>query len=305
MMVSWQTRAFETLVRVIGLKRNLARIGDLIDDDDRLRTHLRRLRRFDQKSPPRSILRSWQHDKTEVDGFDLHMLSREAHQGERLILYLHGGGYLVGPSRAEWSLIARVAHEARADFAVLDYPKAPEHETTTTIGVALHAFQALAERVGAENLALFGTSAGGGLALVVMARLRDDSRGQPELAVLLSPAVDLSLEEEDVSALEAGDAILTTSFARAAGALYAGELSVTHPDVSPTYGDLHGLGPLHVFVGSREILLPSTETFVERAAAAGVDVHLTVEEGQQHAWPTAPTPEGTRTMRQMAELIAG
>lgn len=58
-------------------------------------------------------------------------------------------------------------------------------------------------------------------------------------------------------------------------------------------------------MGGAEILLPSTETFVARAGAAGIDVHLIIEEDQQHAWPTAPTPEGARTIQQMAEAITG
>lgn len=303
-MVSRRTRLFEALIRAVALKRRLARIEKLSDDPDRLGRHLRTLRRFDRKAPPRSIRRSWHHEQLAVEGFGLHLLTRAGNDANSLILYLHGGGYLLGPSAAEWSMLAKVAAAAKTNFALFDYPKAPEHATSETIRLTAQAFLLLTDRHGHADVTLFGTSAGGGLALVLMTHLRDHGRPQPGRAILLSPAVDLSLPE-DTSALEAGDAILAPAFVRTAGALYGPGLGLTHPDVSPTYADLQRLAPLHVFVGGAEILLPSTETFVARAGAAGIDVHLTIEEDQQHAWPTAPTPEGARTIQQMAEAITG
>jgi len=97
--------------------------------------------------------------------------------------------------------------------------------------------------------------------------------------------------------------LLSVGFAYGAGKLYGGELGLRHPHVSPTFGELSGLAPMHVFAATKEILYPGLETFVHRVNDAGGEAHLIVGEGQQHTWPTAPTPEGRRALRQIVEII--
>ena len=120
--------------------------------------------------------------------------------------------------------------------------------------------------------------------------------------MLISPGVDIALEH-DVSHLEKSDVLLSADFARGVGKLYSGDLGLRHPQVSPTFGNLAGLPPMHVFAGTKEILFPGLKRFVQRVEEGGGEAHLIVGEGRQHTWPTAPTPEGRRALRQIVEII--
>ncbi len=300
-MTTLTTRAANRLVLLIGVKRRLAALAEATDLGERDR-FLAKIRRTDRPEPPWRLRRMWTHSPIDVGGFPMHLLARREAASERVILYLHGGGYMFGPFGTEWAASSRVAKGAGCDLAVLVYPKAPEYEAPQSIEVVLSAYDELERRYGPGNIAVVGTSAGGGLALAMMVRLRDASRRMPELAVLWSPGVDMTLRA-DVSHLEADDVLLTVAHVRMAGGLFAGDLGASHPDVSPTFGDLSGLPPLHVFAGTAEILYPSLETFVQKANDAGTTAHLIVGEGQQHTWPAAPTPEGRRALRQTVGII--
>jgi len=301
-MVSIQTKVLEQVVRLVGVKRRLARVAAVTGDPDKLAKLVKSLRRPDLLKPPRRMRRSWVHERVEIEGWPLHLLTKPDGPSRRVILYLHGGGYMFGPALFEWLAAGSMAESAGCDLAMFVYPKAPEYQAPFTVAVTLRAFAEVADRYGAADVVVVGTSAGGGLAVVTMTELRDRGLLQPSLAVLISPGVDVAIEA-DVSHLEKGDVLLSVGFTRGAGTLYAGALGLRHPHVSPAFGDLAGLAPMHVLAGTKEILYPGLETFVGRVSDAGGEAHLIVGEGQQHTWPTAPTPEGRRALRQIVEII--
>lgn len=301
-MPRMSTTVANQLVKALGIKRRLEEAAAVDDDPTELASAVAKLRKTDRPHPTRRLLRHWSHDVVDVTGFPLHvMTSREGRRG-RMIYYLHGGGYMFGPFPTDWASCHRVAGSANCDFAVLVYPKAPEHSAPETVRVALDAYSRLEDKYGAANIVFMGTSAGGGLALALMAELRDAGRPQPAAGVLISPGVDMTLIEP-IEQLVAGDVLLSPAHVRSAGRLYAGDLGPEHPLVSPTFGDLTGLPRLQVLVGTSEILYPSISTFVERARQSGVDVELVVGEGQQHTWPLAPMPDGRDALRRIAEFI--
>lgn len=301
-VASLQTVLFERLVRVLGVKRRLQRIADSASDRDELQRLVDKERRWGQPRPPPRVIRGRHHEEIDIDGFALHLLTNEDAGHRRVILFLHGGGYMFGPFRTEWSMMNEIASATACDLALLDYPKAPEHHVSLTVDVTRRAYDVIVSRYGAANTALVGSSAGGALAVVIMTVLRDANLSQPRRVVLVSPGMDMTLSD-DFARLEDGDLLLTADYVRTAGELYADPHQPIHPHVSPMFANLEGLAPLHVFVGSREILLPGVETFARRAAESGTDVHLIIGEGQQHTWPTAPTPEGREAVRQMIEII--
>ena len=302
-MASLRTVVFKSLVRALRLKHRLRRVVEVVDDPDELRRVLGKWRKWDQSQPPGKLKRRWSHESIDVEGFNLHVLTQTAQRNRRMILYLHGGAYMVGPFRAEWFMMDKIASGTGCDFAVLDYPKAPEHHAPVTIDVVTNAYDFLADTYGASSLILAGTSAGGGLAVALMSDLRDAGRLQPQFAVLLSPFVDLTLSAANADQ-EHLDILLTSDYVRAAGELYAASLPPDDPRVSPTFGDLSGLAPLFVFAGTDEILLPDIQLFSQRATDAGTEVHLILGQGEQHTWPTVPTPEGRQAVQQIVDIIA-
>ncbi len=301
-MPSFAARAAKQLVKATGVKRRLDRVAEAEHDPAEVARLVRKLRRFDRKAPPRRLRRRWNVETVDVEGHALHVLASRAGHSSRIILYLHGGAYMFGPFGTDWAACHRVASTTGCDFAVFDYPKVPEHEAPQTIAATMSAYDTLVGRYGAAHVILMGTSAGGALALAIMARLRDSGREQPAKAILISPGVDMTLADP-LGDLERHDALLSVAHVRSAGRMYAGDLGAQHPTVSPLFADLSGLPSLWVFAGTWEILYPSLRTFVDKAKEAGTEATLIVGEDQQHTWPLAPVPEGRTSLREIAEII--
>jgi acetyl esterase/lipase len=245
-----------------------------------------------------------EYEVVEVEGHELHLFRNPRRLDGRLILYLHGGGYMFGPFPPEWKMAWSIAADTESDLAVFLYPRTPEHQAEHTVEVTLTAYQALLDRIGVDSVVLVGTSAGGGLGVVLMVEAAKRDMQLPSVAVLVSPAVDMTLRD-GFGSIADGDVVLSSDYVRLAGLLYAGDLATDHPWVSPTNGNLEGLPPLQVFAGSREILSPSIENFVDRVRAAGSSPALIFGEGQQHTWPTLSTPEGQQALDAMTSFIVG
>ena len=292
------------LVQAIGLKRRLRALADLEGDPAALQKGVGKLRRTDRRRPPWTIRRRWDTTRLDGDGNDLFVMSKQGAPASRVLMYLHGGGYMFGPFATEWAAMGRVAAGTGCDFAMFMYPRAPEHGAQTTLDATVAAYEMLVARYGAGNVLVVGTSAGGGLAVALMTSLRDSGRPLPSCAVLLSPGVDMTLQS-DVAALEPGDVMLPVAHVRSAGRIYARDLGPGHPIVSPINADLAGLPPLHLFVADSEILRPSLESFAERARSAGTETHVVLGEDAQHTWPIAPTPDGRIALDRIKEIVGG
>ncbi len=277
------------------------------DDRDELVALARQRRRFDAQQPPKILRRRWNHSEHPFGQHAIHLLSsKEAPgptDGRPLLLYLHGGGYVFGPTAIEWLTVARIARLVGADLAVWDYPKAPEWTADQTVPATRDAWDALADRYGAENIAIVGLAAGAGLAMSLLLHRRGLGLAQPAGAILCSPWLDLTLSHPDIPSLANGDVVLPVSGLRRDGELYAGSFALDHPLVSPRFSEFHGLPPLYFIVGEHEILLPDAREVVEAISTAGGAARLDVEPRGQHAGVILPTPEGTRARRQMVAFV--
>jgi monoterpene epsilon-lactone hydrolase len=203
--------------------------------------------------------------------------------GAPTILYLHGGAYIACSPGTHRELAARIAHTSGARCVVPDYRLAPQHPFPAAIDDAVAVYRALLE-AGADPRTIFiaGDSAGGGLSIATMLSLRDQGAPLPRGAVLLSPWVDLAGTGETMSTNRdfdylSGDTLIVAK-------LYAGDVDLAHPLVSPVYADLAGLPPMLVQTGDAELLFSENQTFVERAREAGVHVTHEIEPGMVHVY---------------------
>jgi len=226
--------------------------------------------------------------------------------GARVVLYLHGGGYSLGSARSHRSLGKRIAYAARARVVLPDYRLAPEHVFPAALDDAVAAYRALLE-AGApcERIAVAGESAGAGLALALLVSLRDAGTPLPACGVLLSPFADLACSGASYARLAEADPIVSREMGVSMGRAYVGDGDPGHPLASPVRAALHGLPPLLVQVGSREVVLDDARAIARRAREAGVRVELEEWPGMVHAWHlfASALEDGRRAIEALCAFI--
>ena len=204
---------------------------------------------------------------------------------QRVVLYMHGGAYVIGSARSFARLAAEVAIAAGVCCFSLDYRLAPEHPFPAAVDDAMAAYNGLLQRgFQPAQVAFAGDSAGGGLTIATLLACRDHGLAMPACAVVLSPWLDLTLTGDSMQRCVDSDLVLTAPRLAARAKLYLGSTSNRHPLASPLFGDLTGLPPLLMHASSAELLCDDAVRFAARAAAAGVRVTLDIWPGMPHDW---------------------
>ena len=203
----------------------------------------------------------------------------------RVVLYLHGGGYVIGSPRSHRHLAAANAGAAAANALLLDYRLAPEHPYPAAVEDATAAYRwLLAQGIAPGSVVIAGDSAGGGLTVATLLALREARVPLPAAGVCISPWVDLTCSGGSYVTKAAADPIVGRAGVEQMARAYLGSTAPREPLASPLFADLRGLPPLLIHVGSEEVLLDDSVQLAERARAAGVDTTLEVYERMIHVW---------------------
>lgn len=226
-------------------------------------------------------------------------------RGDRVVLYLHGGGYVIGSLNTHRSLVARIARDAQARCFSLDYRLAPENPYPAAVEDAVAAYRGLvASGTPPARIVVAGDSAGGGLTLATLLSLRDAGDELPSAGVCLSPWTDLEGTGGSCTDPEIHDPMVNLPGLQQMGALYAGE-RIREPLASPLYADFAGLPPLYLQVGTREMLLDDSLRVADKARAAGVPVLLEKGTGLIHVWAMFgdDVPEAADAVRNIGAFV--
>jgi len=203
----------------------------------------------------------------------------------RVVLYLHGGGYVIGSPRSHRHLAAAVAAAGQASALLLDYRLAPEHPYPAAVDDATAAYRWLLDQgIAPGHIVIGGDSAGGGLTMATLLALREARLPLPAGGVCISPWVDLTFSGASYRTRAAVDPIVTRPGIDEMARAYLGATAARAPLASPLFADLRGLPPLLIHVGSDEVLLDDAVQLADRAKAAGVDATLEVWDRMVHVW---------------------
>jgi len=225
---------------------------------------------------------------------------------DRAVLYLHGGGYVVGSINTHRELAARLSRAARARVLVIDYRLAPEHPYPAAVEDATAAYRwLLAAGTPPQHIVIAGDSAGGGLTVATLVALRDAALPLPAAGVCLSPWVDLEGSGESMTTKAAVDPLVDRERVRKTAAYYLAGQDPRTPLAAPLYANLSGLPPLLIQVGTAETLLDDSTRLAERARKAGVNVTLEPWEDMVHVWQVfaAILPEGQQAIERIGDFI--
>ena len=225
---------------------------------------------------------------------------------ERVILYLHGGGYSMGSIKTHRELVSRLSRAAAARALAIDYRLAPENPFPAAVEDATAAYRWLLSN-GADpaRTVIAGDSAGGGLTVATLVALRDAGDPLPAAAVCLSPWVDMEGIGDSMTTKADLDPMVSREELLEGAKMYLGDADPRTPLAAPLYADLSGLPPLLIHVGTAETLLDDSTRLADRAKAAGVDVTLDVWDDMIHVWQAFAVmlPEGQQAIDRIGEFI--
>jgi acetyl esterase/lipase len=219
----------------------------------------------------------------------------------KVLLYFHGGGQILGSAKTNLATALRIAKHSDIPVVTVEYRLAPEHPFPAGLNDGLTVYRWLLENGYApEDIGVFGDSAGGNLALTMPLLARDKGLPQPAAIVLLSPSIDRTRTGDTHTTMVGFDPMLGAPTAE----VYAVDHPLDHPLISPVYADLAGLPPILIQVGTREILLSDSIRLARRARVADVNVTLDIWDGMWHVWQDNPNvPEADLATREIGKFF--
>ena len=224
-----------------------------------------------------------------------------------VVLYFHGGVYVLGDAFAAAELAAQVGRRTAAKVISVDYRLAPEHPYPAAVDDALAAYEALLHSgVRPSDIVFAGESAGGGLAAAALVNARDHGLPQPAAAFVMSPYVDLTLAGASMSAKHAADPLLSRENLVPRVADYTAGQDADSGLISPIFADLSGLPPLLIQAGTNEVLLDDAVRLAGRAAADDVEVMLDITPGVPHVFQAYHSilDEGAAALDRAGQLLS-
>jgi monoterpene epsilon-lactone hydrolase len=243
----------------------------------------------------------------QVNGLDAEWVYANGTDSEAAVIYLHGGGFIMGSPETHREMAARLSAASHTRFLVLDYRLAPEHPFPAAMLDVIHAYEWLLEEgYPADRVIIGGDSAGGGLALQSLLQLKEEGRPMPSAAFFLSPPLEwVRFDGESYSTKASVDPLLTKEMCVLNGGRYAGDNPPDTPLLYTLGMDLTGLPPLCIHVGEDEVLLSDSVRLAQRARAAGVDVDIKIWPGMWHVFQTTArfVPESRQSIAEIGQFI--
>jgi acetyl esterase/lipase len=224
---------------------------------------------------------------------------------DRYVLFFHGGGYVVGSPTLYRDFTWRIAVAARACVLYFDYRLAPEHPFPAAVDDSVKAYGWLAQYCHHRSIAFVGDSAGGGLALATLHRLRDKGFALPAAVAVVSPWTDLALTGASLHSNAVADPMMNINGLPSLANQYLAGADPRNPYASPLYGDTCGLPPTLIQVGSDEILYDDAFRMAEKLKATGCDIEIEVWPRMPHAWHLYARilPEGHEAIQQLGRFL--
>jgi monoterpene epsilon-lactone hydrolase len=247
-------------------------------------------------------------EHAEVGGIPGDWLSVPGADSSRVVLYIHGGAFVLCSIRGYRALGARIAKATKARTFMVDYRLAPESPFPAAIQDAADAYRGILKQgIAPSSIVIAGDSAGGNLTVASLLSLRDAGVPLPAAGVCISPWVDLECVGETMKSKANVDPLCEHDSMLLEAALYLNGHTARDPLASPIHADLRGLPPLLIQVGTEETLLDDSTRLAQAAEKAGVPVTLEIFEGMPHVWHAFAhyLPEAQQAIDKIGEFVIG
>jgi acetyl esterase/lipase len=288
-------RLMHLILRLTGLKH-------MFVDENRLQRQIEtaRQRQMHPYILPKMRWRSEVHEE-QLAGIQVITLTPRDVSPQQTMVYFHGGAYLFEPSQGHWQMLDEIAMQSNVRIVVPLYPRVPQYTVDNAVPPLMDMLQHVHAQYGTMILA--GDSAGGGLAVSLAIEMRAQQMPPAQALILMSPWLDVTMENPDIAHYEAGDLVISAPGLRRLGEMWAGRRDPHDAWVSPLYADLVGLPPVTMIVGGVELFVPDCRRFRDKALAAGVLAEYREFDRCMHAFMLLPTPEGRAARTIMIERL--
>lgn len=237
----------------------------------------------------------------DFEGMDIVTYGKKI-ESECTVIYLHGGAYTDEILPFHLNFCSKMAEHLQAYVIVPLYPLTPNHVWQETYRLLTDLYRKIRNE-NSHRLTIMGDSAGGGLAIGFCQYLKTIDLPQPDHLIGLSPWVDVSMTDTDYEPYRSKDPMLDVPGLQAIGKVWAADLDVKDPKISPVFGDNSGLPKTLLFVGTREIFYPDVVRFYEKMVHDGCAVELIAEEGMNHVYPLYGLPESKAAITRIYDEI--
>lgn len=259
---------------------------------------------YNNNEPSRGTYKYCHVDKSHVHGHPVFTLTSKAGKSKTHILYFHGGAYVQGFVKQHWEFLSMLVHQTHCTITAPAYPLAPQFTCVDAYNMLTPLYKEITSNAGAVNTILMGDSAGGGLALALAQKIKADNIPTPGKIILLSPWLDITLNNPEIKKIDSTDPFLSVKGLRKAGLSFAGDIDVDDFRLSPINGSPEGVGEISIFIGSRDILVADARKFNTLAKEQGLSLNYNDYKDMVHVWMLLNFPESMKAKRQIIDLIA-
>ena len=272
-----------------------------MDEDFNLRR-----KKTDELGRKYSLAKNIKIQQVQLDGVTCEWAFLENAPLDKVIIFLHGGGFCIGSIDTYRHFTSRLAKATGIRVLYVEYRLAPENPFPGAVDDAISVYQSLlSQGLSAENIILVGDSAGAGLCLSSTLALRDNGEPLPAALVLFSPWTDLTLTSKSLKSNAKKDPLVFLDDQKRLVEAYAKGKDVKNPLISPRFGNFNGFPPILIHTSDDEVLLDDSLNLADKAKKDGVEVTLKLWKGMFHVFAIFPdhTPEGKKSLKEVVAFI--
>jgi len=285
-LVSW-------IIKLKGYKKNFSQVP----------LDYNKLRKEDMPKPQSYFFKKRGYSQFKIKKTEITAIENQ-NQNKKLILFLHGGAFIYGPTKLHWDAIEQLLKKTDYGVWQCNYPKAPEHNILEINANIDAVYEKAVQEFGAENIILLGDSAGGSLALTLTQRLIHEQKPLPEKVIVISPVVDAAFSNPEIDAVDKKDLILSKQGVISAKKMTLGEVEINDKMISPIYGCFKGFPKFYLFFAEHDITFPDQLLLAERLKNEAIDHQVIIGKNMPHIWPYLPLlPESKKALNQIIEMI--
>lgn len=291
---SFKSYMYRALIRILGIKTKLRK---LFQTGDFSKAHK-------AAEIPAKVMDQCDvlHRKSST-GRTIWELKKKNSTPQRYIFFLHGGGFVANVTKYDWAFLNNIIQHTGVGIVVPDYPLVPASNHKNVFDMVVPAYEDLLQQVGAENVTLMGFSAGGGLTFSLAQYVRNNQFPNPAQIILLSPLLDGTLMNPEIPIIDKYDPYIDVEGFRKAISIYAANTNTTHYMISPIYGTLEGLAPIHLFAGTHEVLVSDARKLVALAKEKKLALNYYEYNKMYHAWIFLNMPEAQDVFNKLMHIL--